>query len=236
MNITRLSALLEKDFKEAIRNPSIIFMPIIILAISFFYRFIMSELSDSDSATTLMQLIVINMAFVAVATTPIITMFAEEIEKGTLKGLIETPATKLEILLSKAIIMAILAIFTTIISLLLLDSAINFELKTYFGFAILLIFYLTLGLTLGILSNSTGTATTYSMIPFFIFGMTPFFETMKDVLNLGFFERILNILPIGLILELDTNDQSLNLVFLIIWLIVCAFSLIFAYHYKFRKR
>ncbi|WP_436954533.1 hypothetical protein [Staphylococcus ureilyticus] len=85
MNITRLSALLEKDFKEAIRNPSIIFMPIIVLALSFFYRFIMSELSDYDSAITLMQLIIINMAFVAVATTPIITMFAEENEKRYFK-------------------------------------------------------------------------------------------------------------------------------------------------------
>ncbi|MDV3052963.1 hypothetical protein NLV77_001903 [Staphylococcus ureilyticus] len=236
MNITRLSALLEKDFKEAIRNPSIIFMPIIVLAFSFFYRFIMSELSDYDSAITLMQLIIINMAFVAVATTPIITMFAEENEKGTLKGLIETPATKLEILLSKAIIMAILAIITTIISLLLLDSAINFEIQTYFGFAILLIFYLTLGLTLGLLANSTGTATTYSMIPFFIFAMTPLFETMKDVLNLGFFEKLLSILPIGLILELDTNHQPFNLFFLIIWLIVSILSLIFTYHYKFQKR
>ena len=102
MNTTRLSALLEKDLKEAIRNPSIIFMPIIILFVSFFYSFIMSEIGNATSATILMQFIVVNMAFVMVATATIITMFAEENEKGTLKGLIETPASKVEILLSKA--------------------------------------------------------------------------------------------------------------------------------------
>ena len=66
--------------------------------------------------------------------------------------------------------------------------------------------------------------------------MTPLFETMKDVLNLGFFEKLLSILPIGLILELDTNHQPFNLFFLIIWLIVSILSLIFTYHYKFQKR
>ena len=40
MNITRLSALLEKDFKESIRNPSIIFMPLMIILISIFYSII----------------------------------------------------------------------------------------------------------------------------------------------------------------------------------------------------
>ncbi|MDW8553044.1 MULTISPECIES: ABC transporter permease subunit [Staphylococcus] len=236
MNTTRLSALLEKDLKEAIRNPSIIFMPIIILFVSFFYSFIMSEIGNATSATILMQFIVVNMAFVMVATATIITMFAEENEKGTLKGLIETPASKVEILLSKAIIMKILTIITTILSLLILGSSIHFGFQTYIGLVIMLFFYLILGLTLGLLSNSTGAATTYTMLPFFIFGMIPLFEMMKDVLDLGFFEKVLNWLPFGLVLELETNHATLTLIYLMIWLIVSIITLTFVYDYKFRKR
>ena len=143
MSITRLSALLEKDFKEATRNPSIIFMPLIILLLSFFYRFIMAEINDVPSAISTMQLIIINMSFIMVATATIINMFAEENEKGTLKGLIESPASKLEILISKVIVMTILTIIASILSLVILGNSIEFSFQTYIGLVLLLIFYLT---------------------------------------------------------------------------------------------
>lgn len=66
--------------------------------------------------------------------------------------------------------------------------------------------------------------------------MIPLFEMMKDVLDLGFFEKVLNWLPFGLVLELETNHATLNLIYLMIWLIVSIITLTFVYDYKFRKR
>lgn len=236
MSITRLSALLEKDFKEATRNPSIIFMPLIILLLSFFYRFIMAEINDVPSAISTMQLIIINMSFIMVATATIINMFAEENEKGTLKGLIESPASKLEILISKVIVMTILTIIASILSLVILGNSIEFRFQTYIGLVLLLIFYLTLGLTFGLLSNNPGTATSFMMIPFILFGMSSIFETMSDTLDLGFFEQALNYLPFGLIWEIEINNTSLNFLYLTIWLVISIIVLKFVYDYKFRKR
>lgn len=236
MSITRLSALLEKDFKEATRNPSIIFMPLITLLLSFFYRFIMSEINDVPSAVTTMQLIIINMSFILVATATIINMFAEENEKGTLKGLIESPASKVEILISKVIIMTMLTIIASILSLIILGNSIEFDFQTYIGLVLMLTFYLALGLIFGLLSNSPGTATSFMMIPFILFGMSSIFETMSDTLNLGFFEQLLKYLPFGLVLGIETNHTYLNLLYLIIWLVISIIALKFVYDYKFRKR
>lgn len=231
MNITRLSALLEKDFKESIRNPSIIFMPLMIILISIFYSIIPTT-NVSQSAPTVMQFIIINMAFVFVATSPLITMISEENEKGTLKGLVESPASNIEILLSKVIITFII----TIISLMIVNSNVNFDFQTYLGLAVMLCFYLVLGLVFGLLSNTVGTATTLMMVPFILFGMTPIFNTLEGVIKLGFFDKVLEILPFGLILELETNHASLNLLYLVIWFILIIVSLFITYKYKFRKR
>ncbi|MDW5470114.1 ABC transporter permease [Staphylococcus equorum] len=235
MNITRLSALLEKDFKESIRNPSIIFMPLMIILISIFYSIIPTT-NVSQSAPTVMQFIIINMAFVFVATSPLITMISEENEKGTLKGLVESPASNIEILLSKVIITFIITIITTIISLMIVNSNVNFDFQTYLGLAVMLCFYLVLGLVFGLLSNTVGTATTLMMVPFILFGMTPIFNTLEGVIKLGFFDKVLEILPFGLILELETNHASLNLLYLVIWFILIIVSLFITYKYKFRKR
>lgn len=235
MNITRLSALLEKDFKESIRNPSIIFMPLMIILISIFYSIIPTT-NAGQSAPTVMQFITINMAFVFVATSPLITMISEENEKGTLKGLVESPASNIEILLSKVIITFIITIITTIISLMIVNSNVNFDFQTYLGLAVMLCFYLVLGLVFGLLSNTVGTATTLMMVPFILFGMTPIFNTLEGVIKLGFFDKVLEILPFGLILELEINNASLNLLYLVIWFILIMVSLFITYKYKFRKR
>ncbi|MDK9846978.1 ABC transporter permease [Staphylococcus equorum] len=231
MNITRLSALLEKDFKESIRNPSIIFMPLMIILISIFYSIIPTT-NAVQSAPAVMQFIIINMAFVFVATSPLITMISEENEKGTLKGLVESPASNIEILLSKVIITFII----TIISLMIVNSNVNFDFQTYLGLAVMLCFYLVLGLVFGLLSNTVGTATTLMMVPFILFGMTPIFNTLEGVIKLGFFDKVLEILPFGLILELEINNASLNLLYLVIWFILIMVSLFITYKYKFRKR
>src|SRR5699024_834110 len=151
-------------------------------------------------------------------------------------GLIETPASKVEILLSKAIIMTILTIITTILSLLILGSSIHFGFQTYIGLVIMLFFYLILGLTLGLLSYITGAPTPSTVLLFFMFGIMSLFEKMKDVLALCFLAKVLHWLPFGLVLELETNHATLNLIDLRIWLIVSISTLTFVYDYKFRMR
>ncbi|WP_436855584.1 ABC transporter permease [Staphylococcus caeli] len=235
MNITRLTALLEKDWKEAIRNPSIIFMPLVIILISAFYGFIPSNGAE-ENATEAIQLITLNLAFVMTANAPIITMFAEENEKGTLKGLIESPALTIEILLSKVLIMTIITVATSFISLIILGFDIQFSITTYLGLLIMLCFYLSLGLILGLLSNSVGTATSLMMIPYVFLGMTPILDMMKETLDLGFFEQILSILPYGLIFKLQTDDAVINILYLAIWLLISLIALYFTYKSKFRKQ
>ncbi|WP_198430227.1 ABC transporter permease, partial [Staphylococcus pettenkoferi] len=127
-----MSALLEKDFKEAIRNPSIILMPIVIIGLSYMWRVAFGK-DIPENIVQMFQLMLINLTLVMISLSTLMNLFAEENDKGTLKGLIKTPASLIEIIISKIFIILIITLLSTIISLFIFNHPLYLRWSTYIG-------------------------------------------------------------------------------------------------------
>ena len=143
----RVNAILQKDFKDFSRNTAVsivIFLPIILAAI--YGRMGL----DSIQA----HFMNINMAFAMVGTYVQCCLIAEEKEKNTLRGLMLSPASTLEILGGKSLLSFLLTIIIVFFSALLSEyKPANI---TIVALAIVLstLFYIGIGTLLGLIAKS----------------------------------------------------------------------------------
>lgn len=178
MNFQRISAIFEKDIKDFMKNTMLIFMPIIPIFLALMY----SRMGDGQEEALPLFIIylVVGITFSSVTSGLIMMMMAEENEKKTLRGLMMSPASFLDIIVGKSLVTALFTWGTLIISLLIIGIEPFLNFKAIIGLILLFMFFLFLGIGVGLFVKSVGITTAYLMPIMFIFGFTP----MLDLLGL----------------------------------------------------
>jgi len=147
-SIQRVSAIIVKDVKDLFKNSYMILITIL------FPLGMAALLSDSDSDDVSMLGMPISMALVITGAFVQATMMAEEKEKNTLRALLLSPATRMEIILGKSLLSSIITILVVIGSILI--SKIQIPEFFYFTIMIVLsiIIFISFGTIIGLVSRT----------------------------------------------------------------------------------
>ncbi|MFJ5770057.1 ABC transporter permease [Psychrobacillus sp. NPDC093180] len=143
----RVNAILQKDFKDFSRNSAvsiIIFLPIILAAI--YGRMGIDSLQ--------VHFMNINMAFAMVGTYVQCCLIAEEKEKNTLRGLMLSPASTLEILGGKSLLTFVLTIVVVFFSAYLSEYRPASMGIVAVAIVLSTLFYIGMGTLLGLVAKS----------------------------------------------------------------------------------
>lgn len=173
MNMARVAAIFEKDFKEFIRNMMLftsVLIPIVIAA--FFGRIDGAE----GGVPNEIVIIIVGVVFTAVTFSSMMTMMAEENEKDTLRGLLQSPATILDIIAGKSSVITLMTIISLVASIMMIEVSGFWTVGNISGLILLGIFFLNLGIGIGLLVKSVATTSVYLIPIMFIFGFTPYIE------------------------------------------------------------
>ncbi|AXZ24398.1 ABC transporter permease [Staphylococcus warneri] len=233
MKMNRLTALFEKELKETWRNPSVYLMPLLVIGLTLLYHFMLNEMETNKEQKIFFIVLIINFSFIMCNTVITLQSIAEENDKKTLIGLIQTPTTMLEILLSKALLGILLSVIISVISLLLLGQSFSINWSGFVSLLLLLIFYTCLGILAGLLSNTIGQSQFYNFIIIFLFGMAQ----MKMFLDTNeIIDKILSFVPSNLVFTLLLENKTNNLIYLSIWVISIIILTILTYRKRSRLR
>ena len=170
---------------------------------------------------------VFNMAFALVATYVQCSLIAEEKDKNTLRGLMLSPASTLEILGGKSLLTFLLTMFVLILSVFFGDYRPQNVLIIGVAFAFSAFFYIGMGTLLGLFAKSVMEANVIVLPVLLFFSMgsfvLPFAEKYPVLKVLEYFPNVQLIeiatkveasggfgdtfLPLGIILEQYVNSK-----------------------------
>jgi len=173
MNMARVAAIFEKDFKEFMRNMMLftsVLIPIVLAA--FFGRMD----GAGEGVPNEIVIIIVGVVFTAVTFSSMMTMMAEENEKDTLRGLLQSPATIIDIITGKSAVIILMTIISLVASIMLIEVSGFWTIENIAGLILLGIFFLNLGIGIGLLVKSVATTSVYLMPIMFLFGFTPYIE------------------------------------------------------------
>lgn len=212
MNVQRISAIFEKDIKDFIKNMMLLTMPLIPIVLALIYERMGSELPLS------LIYLIVGVTFSAVTSSCMMTMMAEENEKKTLRGLILSPASFVDIIIGKSLVTGLITLVSLGISLVIVGIDPFLSFRPLIGLVLLFLFFLLLGIGIGLFSNSIAATSAYLMPVMFLFGFTPMIEA------LGFSEdsivmTITDTFPIMQAIEIHDTSSWLPLGIITIWVI-----------------
>lgn len=162
--------LIRKDLRDLLKNASI--LPIVLMAP--FLAFIMSKLEQGPSDMMLPIWINYALAMVGVMIPGFLT--AEEKEKGTLDSLLVSPAKHNEIILGKVIFALAIIIIDVLLVLIPNSGLIGNQLMVWVGIILGSIFFIQVGLIIGLFTNSQVAAGALSSPAMLFFFLTPMFS------------------------------------------------------------
>ncbi|MED1606191.1 ABC transporter permease [Cytobacillus kochii] len=217
-SLKRVNAIFIKDWKDLQRNSYILFT----LAIPLVFA---AMLGRMNAATDVFSTYPINLALIIAGAFIQAAMVAEEKEKNTLRGLLLSPASTLEILIGKSALSGLMTILVIIGSIIFsgytVPSLPLFSLSTLLG----LVFYLATGTILGLLSRTVMETSIIGMPVLIIFGMSSMFKPMVENATLI---NIIELLPneqlnqiwFGLSDGKGAAEILMNLFILFLWVAV----------------
>lgn len=186
-SIKRFKAMVAKEWKDAIRNPQILLnggMPILIALL-----FNQKEGAAGDLTVLAIPILVaisITGAFVQAA------MIAEEKEKNTLRALMLSPATKLEVLAGKSAVTALFACMVMAACVLLSGIPdVNPAVLILLSLLLLLIF-MFLGTVIGLIARTASESSIAGLPVLLLFIFGPLFVPDMD---LPVLMRVIHVLP-----------------------------------------
>ena len=172
-SMRRVNAIFQKDFKDISRNSAVsitALMPLI-------FAFIFGKTGEVSIETHYM---VINLTLVVVGTFVQCSLIAEEKEKNTLRGLMLSPASTLEILGGKSLLSLIVTMIVVLIGAILT----GYRTENIFVIAIVILFssffFIGLGTLLGLLAKSVMEASVIVLPFMLIFGFGSMFTMFTD--------------------------------------------------------
>lgn len=215
MKMNRVMAIAEKDFKEFMRNMMLLTMPILPIVMSLIFSKTPLQGEGGGSLAILMIAICLG----AVLTGTMMTMIAEEKEKNTLRGLVNSPASMLDILIGKSLVVSFFTIITIFISLIIIDVSVLTNGKMIIGFILLFLFFLFIGIAIGLAVKNVSETSVYYLPVLFLFAMAPTFSNMgfdKD----NFFVKLNSYSPTAQYNLLAQNNDIKHIIIIGIWTLI----------------
>ncbi|KWX80047.1 ABC-2 type transport system permease protein [Paenibacillus jilunlii] len=191
MSIRRISAIFEKDIKDLMKNAELLVMltaPILLT--------LLLNRSTNGKITIPILYMVIGGIFTLVASGTIMTMMAEEKEKKTLRGLIQSPALLLDIIIGKSLVTLIGTLITLTVSLLIMGIGPLMNFRAALGLIMLFLFFLLIGISMGLFTNSLASVSVYLILLTFLFGFTPLISTLGSLDKGSIAVKIIDKFPI----------------------------------------
>jgi len=172
-SMKRVNAIFQKDFKDISRNSAVSVTALMPLILAFVY-------GKMDNLTIEAHYMIINFSMVTVGSFVQCSLIAEEKEKNTLRGLMLSPASTLEILGGKSLLSLIASMVMVVIGAFL--SGYQPENIFVITVAILLssFFFIGLGTLLGLFAKSVMEASVIILPFMFIFGFGSMFTMFAD--------------------------------------------------------
>ena len=175
MNITRIMAIFEKDLKEFMKNMMLFTSVLIPIILAFLF----TNLGDATGGLPAETLALIaGVVFSAVTFSAIMTMIAEENEKDTLRGLLQSPATFMDIIVGKSMVIGLMTIISLVASIFVIGPTDYWTGENIVSLILLGVLFINLGIGIGLIVKSVATTSVYLIPIMFIFGFTPYIELL----------------------------------------------------------
>ena len=229
MKLHRVLAIFEKDLKEFMRNMSLFTMILLPIIMALLFTNIGGGIEDLPLEIIF---ILIGMTFSAISYNTMATMMAEENEKDTLRGLVQSPASLIDIILGKSLVTILMTLISLGISLAICDAITSWSFMGIIALILLLLFFLGLGIAVGLSVKSVATTAIYTMPIMFIFGVSQYVEFIVTDPN-SIVRKVFNYLPIYQVFFIEEGQPPFKpLMILLVWVIL-VFIIVF---WTFKKR
>ncbi len=147
ISLKRIQAIFMKDYKEFSRNYAISIMVIIPIFFAMFYR------TDGEGQVV-MYTFILNFSLAMLTSFIQACLIAEEKERNTLRSLMMTPASMMDILFGKSALVFVISAVVIAISTFIFGYNPENVLLLILGIAISIILYISLGTICGLYSKS----------------------------------------------------------------------------------
>ncbi|QGH36818.1 hypothetical protein GI584_23405 [Gracilibacillus salitolerans] len=217
MNTQRIGAIFEKDLKDFMKNMMLLTMPIIPIILSLIY----SRLGGDEGLPVPMLYLIVGVTFSSVTASSMMTMMAEENEKKTLRGLMLSPASFMDIIFGKSLVVGLMTFIALTISLFFVGMEPFLNVQVIIGLILLFLFFLFLGIGIGLFTNSIAATSAYLMPVMFLFGFTP----MIDFLGLGednIAIKIAEFFPLMQLINMHDTESWMPIGIVAIWALAAA--------------
>ncbi|MCT2537850.1 ABC transporter permease [Aquibacillus koreensis] len=185
-SLKRVYAIFNKDIKDVSKNMFVLSTVIMPIILAFVF-------TQSEQVPLGTHYFIINLTFVSITVFVQGAIIAEEKEKNTLRGLMMSPATTIEIITGKSGLSALLTVISLVACMRITGYEFVNEPAIYFAFFMSLILYLAMGTLLGLLTRTVMEASLVLMPLLFVFGMgTLLLEFIANYPNLAFLEYLPN--------------------------------------------
>ncbi|WP_077328019.1 ABC transporter permease [Virgibacillus siamensis] len=218
MNVHRIQAIFEKDLKDFMKNMMLLMMPTIPIILALLY----SRLGKGDEELPLFMLyMIVGITFSTVTSSCMMTMMAEENEKKTLRGLVLSPASFIDILVGKSLVTGLMTAISLVISLLIAGIDPFLAVKPIIGMVLLFLFFLFLGIGIGLFAKTVAATSAYLMPVMFLFGFTPMFNLL-GIDEDSIVTKIINVFPLPQLIKMHEDGSWFPLGIVLIWVIAAA--------------
>jgi ABC-2 type transport system permease protein len=226
LSLRRIRAIIIKDYKEFSRNHAISIMVLFPILFAFLYR------GNGESVTTLFAF-VLNFSFAMLTSFVQAALIAEEKERNTLRSLMLTPASTMDVLIGKSLLVFVISAITLAIVTFIFGYEPAHMVVFVIAIALSIILYTGVGTICGLYSKTVLEASLSIFPVIIIFAGAPFGLLLADDYP---FLAVLEYAPssqLGNILTMTTSYTTEQLVkpllIMFIWTIVLSVVSILLY-------
>ncbi|GAB3792944.1 ABC transporter permease [Virgibacillus kimchii] len=218
MHIQRITAIFEKDLKDFMKNMMLLTMPLIPIVLALLYT---RMGGGNEEFPVFLLYVIVGTTYSAVTSSSMMTMMAEENEKKTLRGLIQSPASMMDVIVGKSLVTGLITFISLTVSLLITDIEPFLNFRVIIGLILLFLFFLLLGIGIGLFTKSIAATSVYLMPVMFLFGFTPMIE-MFGLNEDGIALKVADTFPIMQAIEIHDTTSWLPLGIIAVWVIGAA--------------
>jgi|SRR5699024_2723272 len=209
ISLTRIQAIFMKDYREFSRNYAISIMVLMPIVMAILFK-------NMETDSTMIMLLITSLTLGLVTTFIQACFIAEEKEYNTLRNLLLSPASLMDILLGKSLLVVVISAVSLGVSYYIVSfvPTISFVI----ALVLCLFFYSALGTIAGLFADSTMEAT-FTIIPFvIIFPFSSDLQLLESKFSLFNYAKWL---PSSQLAEIaQGNDVGIGFVIILLWLIV----------------
>lgn len=229
-SMRRFSAIFRKELQDIKANASVLVMAVTPIILAFVYGQMDAPKEEISTLPTVMALVMIG-SFVQAA------LIAEEKEKHTLRVLMLSPASSLEVLLGKSVLTGLITFAICFIDFAIL-GVVKGNIALIVVFLIVsIVFFLMLGTAIGLIAKTTASTSVVGMPILFGFLLPPF---LGGLIKNEFVTKAIEFLPTKHLVDampelMDGKGFSTvsgDLINIIIWCVLSIILCIVVYQKK----